>query len=134
MMGTCLMIVIFVFLLLLGFLLLILSAGNVLVILGYYVFLMAFIMFWIFGSSAANKKKMRRYENVCIGMSEEEMLGIMGKGYNKSSLKNNRFKYEWRYSNGISTSYHGVRAYSGVSKVDIYISDGVVEEIRPYNC
>ncbi len=56
----------------------------------------------------------------------------MGGGYNKSSLKNNRFKYEWRM-NATSYGQYGVRSYQGVKKVDIYIKDGVVEEIRPYN-
>ena len=80
------------------------------------------------------KKLMRSYEKVTLGMTEAEMLKIMGKKYNKSSLKNNRTKYEWRYNNGVSSSYHGIRYYSGVSKVDIYLKDGIVEEIRPYNC
>lgn len=70
-------------------------------------------------------------------MSESEMLKIMGRRCNKSLLKNNRVKYEWRYSNGgsIGRSYKGisVRKYNGVSKVDIYCKNGYVEEVRPHN-
>lgn len=41
-------------------------------------------------------EQLQRYWNVEIGMPEEEMLDIMGEGYNRSFLKNNRVKYEWR--------------------------------------
>ena len=78
------------------------------------------------------RDQLKRYESVSIGMSEAEMLQIMGGGYNKSSLKNNRNKYEWRI-NATSYGKNGFRAYSGVRKVDIYTKDGRVEEIRPYN-
>ncbi len=61
---------------------------------------------------------LENYEKVSIGMSEEEMIKIMGKKYNKSSFKGNRFKYEWRI-NGTSTSFGGTRFYSNVRKVDI---------------
>lgn len=39
-------------------------------------------------------EQLQRYWNVEIGMPEEEMLDIMGEGYNRSFLKNNRVKYE----------------------------------------
>lgn len=77
-------------------------------------------------------KQLKRYRDVTIGMSEEEMIEIMGDEDSLSSLKNNRKKYEWRI-NASSYSSHGFRAYSGVMKVDIYTKDGVVEEIRPFN-
>lgn len=65
-------------------------------------------------------------------MPEDEMLSIMGDHYNKSLLKNGRVKYEWRIR-ASSHSVYGVRFYSGVRKVSIYVKDGVVEEVRPYN-
>lgn len=77
-----------------------------------------------------------------LGMSEHEMLEIIdrtfyGGKHNKSLLKNNRVKYEWRISNGISQgfSYKGfsTREYTGVKKLDVYCKDGVVVEIKPYN-
>lgn len=78
------------------------------------------------------------YKQISLNMPEEDMLKIMGNRYNRSLLKNGRTKYEWRYSNGTSygTYYKGMsfRSYSGVSKVDIYCKNGVVEEVRPYNC
>ncbi len=86
-----------------------------------------------------NQKKisqLQRSEEIQIGMPEREMLSIMGDGYTKSLLKNNRVKYEWRI-NGRSygSSYNGVsvRSYSGVKKVGIYVKDGLVEEVRGFN-
>jgi hypothetical protein len=73
-------------------------------------------------------------ESIELGMSEEEMLDIMsGYKYNKSLLKNNRVKYEFRFNNSSSYSYRGYRTYQGVRKVAIYCKDGIVEEVRPYN-
>lgn len=91
------------------------------------------LFIWYFWYVTAQRQQLKRYEQVTIGMSEEEMLQIMGKGYNKSSLKNNRFKYEWRINATSAKNGFGGRMYSGVKKVDIYICDGLVEEIRPYN-
>ncbi len=79
------------------------------------------------------REQLKRYESITIGMPEEDMLKIMGSGYNKSSLKNNRFKYEWRINATSAKNGFGGRMYSGVRKVDIYTKDGVVEEIKPYN-
>ena len=79
---------------------------------------------------------MRRYKRIELGMTEDEMLKIMGKRYNRSLLKDNRKKYEWRINaSSTGTSYGGVhqRSYSGVKKVDIYVKNGMVEEVRPYN-
>ena len=81
----------------------------------------------------SQREQLKRYESVTIGMPEEDMLKIMGSGYNKSSLKNNRFKYEWRINATSAKNGLGGRMYSGVRKVAIYIKDGKVEEIRPYN-
>lgn len=85
---------------------------------------------------ASKDAQLKRYTRITLGMSEAEMLSIMGGGYNKSLLKNNRVKYEWRI-NATSTSHSsgGIRygSYKGVQKVDIYLKDGFVEEVRPYN-
>ena len=81
-------------------------------------------------------EQLQRYWNVEIGMPEEEMLDIMGEGYNRSFLKNNRVKYEWRINaTSVGSSYKGTsfRSYSGVKKVTIYTKNGFVEEVKPYN-
>lgn len=81
-------------------------------------------------------EQLQRYWNVEIGMPEEEMLDIMGEGYNRSFLKNNRVKYEWRINaTSVGSSYKGTsfRSYSGVKKVTIYTKNGLVEEVKPYN-
>lgn len=72
--------------------------------------------------------QLKKYKKIRVLMSEYDMLQIMGKGYKKSSLKNNRCKYEWRINASGSGS-----SYRGVKKVDIYVKNGLVEEIRPYN-
>lgn len=88
--------------------------------------------------SIRNKKieQLQRYWDVEIGMTEDEMLDIMGNGYTRSLLKNNRVKYEWRINaSSYSSSYKGfsTRSYSGVKKVTIYTKNGIVEEVKPYN-
>lgn len=88
--------------------------------------------------SAGQKKveQLQRYWEVQIGMPEQLMLEIMGEGYNRSLLKNNRVKYEWRINaSSYGSSYKGfsTRSYSGVKKVTIYTKNGVVEEVKPYN-
>ena len=88
---------------------------------------------------SVNRKKLeqlQRYMDIEIGMTEDEMLDIMGEGFNRSLLKNNRIKYEWRInasSYGSSFKGFSTRSYSGVKKVTIYTKNGLVEEVRPYN-
>ena len=79
---------------------------------------------------------LENYWDVELGMPEDEMLEIMGDGYNRSLLKNGRIKYEWRIeATSYGSSSHGfsTRTYSGVKKVTIYTKDGIVEEVKPYN-
>ena len=95
-----------------------------------------FIFALAFSISHKQIEKLQRYWDVEIGMTEYEMLDIMGGGYNRSLLKNNRVKYEWRINaSSYGSSYKGVsvRSYSGVKKVTIYTKDGYVEEVKPYN-
>ena len=81
-------------------------------------------------------KQLQKYWDIKIRMSEHRMLDIMGDGYNRSLLKNGRMKYEWRINaKSYGSSYRGFsnRSYSGVKKVIIYVQNGVVEEVKPYN-
>lgn len=90
----------------------------------------------IMNASRKQLEQLQRYWDVEIGMSEEEMIDIMGEGYNRSLLKNNRVKYEWRINaTSVGSSYKGTsfRSYSGVKKVTIYTKNGFVEEVKPYN-
>ena len=82
------------------------------------------------------RKQLKRYLRIEIGMPENEMLLIMGDGFVRSLLKDNRKKYEWRMnatSTAVSHNGISVRSYDGVKKVDIIVKDGYVEEVRPYN-
>ena len=106
-----------------------------------FLFPLLFIIIFIIGIVGViiQKRQMnqlKQYWNVRIGMTEYEMLSIMGEGYNRSLLKNNRTKYEWRINGTSYSSYYrgiSVRSYSGVKKVAIYTRDGYVEEVKPYN-
>ncbi len=94
--------------------------------------IMILLIIFVSYYSVKQQKQLQKYIDVRIGMSVGKMLQIMGSGYNVSSLKNNRQKYEWRI-NSSSYGYKNARFYSGVKKVDILVKDGVVEEIKPYN-
>ena len=97
------------------------------------------LFYAIYLASVGQKKRLeqlQRYWDVNIGMSESKMLQIMGEGYNRSLLKNNRIKYEWRINaSSYGSSYKAIstRSYSGVKKVTIYVKNGLVEEVKPYN-
>lgn len=93
---------------------------------------------FVIAFSIGNKKieQLQRYWDVEIGMTEDEMLDIMGDGFNRSLLKNNRVKYEWRINaSSYGSSYKGfsTRSYSGAKKVTIYTKNGLVEEVKPCN-
>ncbi len=81
---------------------------------------------------AKRKQQLLRSEMIEIGMSERDMLEIMGNGYTLSKLKNNRKKYEWKIS---ASSYgrNGYRTYYGVQKATIYCKNGMDEEVRGTN-
>ena len=89
-----------------------------------------------YGIGHQKVEQLQRYWEIQIGMPEHVMLDIMGDGFNRSLLKNNRVKYEWRINaSSYGSSYKGfsTRQYSGVKKVTIYVKDGLVEEVKPYN-
>lgn len=101
-----------------------------------YIVVMTILLVLTFLVGKARINKLRRSENITIGMDEEEMLSIMGGRYTKSLLKDNRVKYEWRLNaSSYGTSHNGIstRTYSGVKKVTIYVKNGCVEEVRGLN-
>lgn len=101
------------------------------------IFIIIILVILLAGLQTSNKMhQLKRYEKITINMPEEEMLSIMGTGYDKSLLKNNRVKYEWRInasSYGNNSGSFSTRTYSGVKKVTIYVKNGRVEEVKPYN-
>lgn len=106
---------------------------------GHMVFIISVVVviaFILIIRSLCNERR-DKISAIDIGMSESDMLYIMGGRPNKSLLKDNRVKYEWRYQNGYSagSTICGVRmrGYSGVKKVTIYCKDGLVEEVKPFN-
>ena len=100
--------------------------------------LILYIILLILGyiKKAKRYNQLLQYWQVYQGMPESEMLSIMGYGYSRSLLKNNRTKYEWRIrATSHSSSFNGysVRNYSGVKKVSIYTRNGYVEEVKTLN-
>lgn len=83
-------------------------------------------------SKISKEFQLKRYTRITLGMSENQMLQIMGGNYNCSLLSGNKKKFEWRI-NASSRGYSGYREYSGVSKVAIYTKNDSVIEVKPYN-
>ena len=94
------------------------------------ILLSVIILAALYGKS--KRDQLKRYKQIYRGMSEQEMLRIMGGGYNRSLLSGNKVKYEWRIK-ASSYGLHGVRVYSGVSKVAIITRNGSVIEVRSHN-
>ncbi len=106
------------------------------IIISFFVIMISAVFWFAFSQQRDRLEQLERYLDVEIGMSEDEMLEIMGEGFNRSLLKDNRVKYEWRINaQSYGSSYKGMscRSYSGVKKVTIYLKNGFVEEVRPYN-
>ena len=88
-----------------------------------FVIISALAMIYIVYFAISGRRRLNqlyRYTRVCLGMTTDEMLQIMGPNYEVSSLKNDRQKYTWKY-----------RVTAHTLSVSIYTRYGVVEEIRP---
>ena len=78
--------------------------------------------FWI-------EDDLQKYKKVEIGMTEDEMLNIMGYNFTKTQLAH-QIKYEWYKETEYSTDL--ISSSSTIRKVSIYIKNGFVKEVRPY--
>lgn len=111
------------------------SGAIILIVMGIIMLAAAVVGAIVHSANVSSQRS--KIDNITLGMPQQQMLSIMGSGYNRSLLKNNRTKYEWRfsYAHNTGTSYRGIssRTYSGVRKVAIYCKDGYVEEVKPYN-
>lgn len=80
-------------------------------------------------------KTLKHYRNVQIGMSEEEMLSIMG-GHPSVSNYQHKKKFEW-FIRGTSSTYYnnGIAStmYDPKKSVVITTENGVVTAIEPHN-
>ena len=70
-----------------------------------------------------NKK---RANSLQIGMSESDLLKLLGGYTSKSVLKDGTVKYVKKWANASSSSYKGIRVYQGVQKTTVWVKDGVV--------
>ncbi len=81
-------------------------------------------------------KQLQRYRQINLGMSERQMLNIMGDGYNKSLLKDGVTQYIWHLagqsSGYVYNGFVSVQNDSG-QKVIITCKNGMVEEVIPIN-
>lgn len=97
--------------------------------------ILAVVYFRKYGSHTIQPRSL--VDRVTIGMTEHEMISIMGENYTKSLLKNSRIKYEYLFQNAHSVGSYcfGInsRKYYGAAKAVIYCKNGYVEEVKSYN-
>ena len=105
----------------------------ILVICGIVVFS---VCFWVISRFRRRVSQLRNYVNISLGMPEQQMLSIMGPGYNRSLLRDGTVRYEWHIS-GVSSGFINdgfvTMAHDEGSKVDILCDRGVVIEVIPFN-
>ena len=80
--------------------------------------------------------RLRGYQDVVEGMSEQDMLSVMGGGYSISVLNGNTVKYEWRINGSTNTSgvlfkgaVYAHTEQTEAQRVIIYVRNGAVTEI-----
>lgn len=89
-----------------------------------FILLFALVVFLLSGVSRDKKvKQLQRYKQIILGMSERQMLNIMGEGYNKSMLKDGVTQYIW----------HVEGQNNSGQRVTITCRNGSVEEVIPEN-
>lgn len=90
---------------------------------------------WTIVSITTKKVTMKHYKKVHIGMSEKEMLSIMG-GKPIVSNYQNKNKFEW-YLKAVSSTYYnnGVAntVHSPKQSVIITTENGIVTAVEPHN-
>ena len=90
---------------------------------------------WSIVSITMKKITMKHYKKVRIGMSEEEMLSVMG-GRPSISNYQNKKKFEWFMKGGSSTYYNNGIAntvHTPKQSVVITTENGIVTAIEPHN-
>ena len=77
--------------------------------------------------------KLKRYKDISLGMSKEEVLSILGNKYTRSLLANGE-KYEWRIcGQATHIPFNGTSYYTGVRKIAICFINNKVSEVKVYN-
>ena len=100
-----------------------------------FLILMVVLFVWSIIDITVKKITLNHYKKVSIGMSEEEMLSVMG-GRPSVSNYQNRKKFEWfikavsstTYNNGIANTVHSPK-----KSVVITTENGKVISIEPHN-
>jgi hypothetical protein len=87
-----------------------------------------FVGYVVTGVTRYSQKK--RTERIKLGMSEEEMLSIMGKGFSKCSYADGTVVYEYLFSNATSRRSGSFRIFYSARRTLIFCYDGKVEAVK----
>lgn len=99
------------------------------------VILMAILVFFAFGlviEKIIRKARLYRYEEIEIGMSEDEVIDLMGFHYSQSLLSRGRTKYEWKV-NGSMFLNNGIFHFIPTKSVEVYVKGGEVYKVLSHN-
>ena len=78
------------------------------------------------------KARLYRYEEIELGMNEEEVIDLMGFNYSKNLLNRGKTKYEWRL-NGFGFIRYGIFNWAPTKSVEVYIKNGKVYKVLTNN-
>ena len=119
---------------------------------GWFLFALVIISIPVAIKVVKPKPALRNYVKIQPGMSEADVIGIMGERYNKGFFEDGRIELEWRVNavssektlgGAVGTSngsiggglYAGesIKEDLGVSKVTVVFREDKVVEVRPHN-
>lgn len=78
------------------------------------------------------KARLYRYEDIEIGMTEEEVIDLMGFNYTQSLLGRGKIKYEWKV-NGVGFWQFRMFNWIPSKSVEVYIKRGKVYKVLANN-
>lgn len=99
------------------------------VILGIIIIAMAF---GLIIERMIRKARLYKYEDIEIGMTEDEVIDIMGFNYTQNLLGHGKIKYEWKI-NGVGFWQFGLFNWMPTKSVEVYVKNGKVYKVLANN-
>lgn len=99
------------------------------------VILMTILIVMAFGlviEHLLKKARLYRYEEIELGMSEDEVIDLMGFNYSENLLGRGKTKYEWRL-NGFGFIRYGIFHWIPTKSVEVYVKNGKVYKVLANN-
>lgn len=78
------------------------------------------------------KARLYKYEEIELGMSEDEVIDLMGFNYSENLLGRGKTKYEWRL-NGFGFIRYGFFHWMPTKSVEVYVKNGKVYKVLANN-